>query len=170
MRKTLCPVQAYKNRRCFDLPFSLTEMNRRLHVVYANSASSSNYHPENRIDDFTLSLAQPLQLDPVGEWFCCLRQCAFGFSFPGPLYVCCDVCEESTAGSKRLPVLRVVHQRKEVIYSNCLYVPLKVRDISQLRIYLLRTVDYAPPGYDSTKTVGPSHLTLEFRRGLGKVR
>lgn len=143
-------------------------MSERVHIVYLNSASSSDTYTENRVEDFTVRLAQPLQLDPLGEWFCCIKQSSFGFSFPGALYICCDACVESTAGSRLLPVLRVVHKRQEVIYNNCIYVPLKVRDIAELRIYLLRTRDYNPPGYSKDRAVTPvpTHLTLEFRRGL----
>jgi hypothetical protein len=139
-------------------------MEQRIHTVYVNSAASSETYSENTSDDFVVRLAEPLRLDPVGEWFCCLRQCAFGFTFPSPLYVCCDAVGESSAGTRRLPVLRVVHKRQEVIYSNCLHVPVKVRDISALRIYLLRTKDYAHPEYTRVRVA--THLTLEFRRGL----
>lgn len=136
-------------------------MDERTHLVYLNSGISSE---RDRADDFTVILPEQLRLEPVSEWYCCLRQCAFGFAFPGPLYVCCDAVAESSAGTRRLPVLRVVHRRQEVHYSNCLYIPVKVRDIPALRIFLLRTTDYAAPSYRKESIA--THLTLEFRRGL----
>jgi hypothetical protein len=139
-------------------------MDERVHIVYLNSAETSKTYSEDRAVDFTIRLPQSLQLEPVGDWYCCLRQCSFGFAFPAPLYVCCDAVTESSAGTRRLPVLRVVHRRREVIYSNCMYVPVKVRDIPALRVYLLRTTDYAPPTFE--KETAPTHFTLEFRRGL----
>lgn len=140
-------------------------MNERVHIVYLNSAAFSETYTDNRVEDFTVRLARPLQLNPIGDWYCCLKQSSFGFSFPGPLYVCCNLCVESTAGSRQLPVLRVVHKRQEVVYSDCLFVPLKVRDITEFRIYLLKTKDYTPPGYSRENSPVPTHMTLEFRRG-----
>jgi len=139
-------------------------MGERVHILHLNSSSSEQTYSDNRVEDFRFHLPVPLTLEPVGDWFCCIRQCSFGFAFPGPLYLCCDICQDSIAGERKLPVLRVVHQRTGVVYTTCLYVPVKIGYISELRIFLVRTRDYKPPEYSTTGK--PTHVTLEFVRGL----
>ena len=135
-----------------------------LHILHLNSEASRESYKNNRVEDFRCRLPDRLVLDPAGEWYACLRQCSFGFAFTrSPLYLCCDICDDSIAGERKLPVLRVVHQRVGVFYNTCLYVPVKVRDLAEIRIYLLKTIDYGFPGYTDSN---PTYLTLELRRGL----
>lgn len=141
-------------------------MGESIHIIHVNSASSSETYKNNAAHDFKIRLPELISLEPVGDWYCCVKQCSIGFHFPAPLYLCTDICHDSVAGEKKLPVLRVIHQRTLVVYNTCVYVPVKVRDVSELRIYLIRTRDYKPPGYNVSSQPPVTHLTLEFRRGF----
>lgn len=135
-----------------------------LHILHLNSEASRGTYRDNTVENFRCRLPERLILEPAGEWYACLRQCSFGFNFTqSPLYLCCDICHESTAGERKLPVLRVVHQRVGVVYNTCLYVPIRARDFAEIGIQLLKTTDHKFPGYSSSK---PTHLTLELRKGL----
>jgi hypothetical protein len=68
------------------------------------------------------------------------------------------------AGEKRLPVLRVVHQKVGVFYETCLYVPLKVNYLNELRIYVVKTTNYQRPGIQEGKKAKPTQITLELKR------
>ena len=135
-----------------------------VHVLHLNSGSSQEAYPNNEPRDFVCRLPQPLVLEPLGEWYVCLRQCSIGFHFTdSPLYVCCQQCSEVVAGEKRLPVLRVVHQKTGVFYDSCLYTPLNCSYLNQLSFYMLKTKNYRKPGY-STSAIKPTHFTLELKR------
>ena len=145
-----------------------------VHVLHLNSKSSADTYSENKPEDFVCRLPQTLVLEPAGEWYACLRQCSFGFTFTqSPLYVCCDVCSDVIAGERKLPVLRVVHSKVGSFYDSCLYVPIKSTYIDQLRFYVLRTVDYRKPralSPSGSKDVKPTHFTLELKRSKADSR
>ena len=136
------------------------------HILHFNSDSSKASNPGNDPRDFVCRLPQPLVLESAGDWSACLRQCSFGFQFgDSPLYVCCDVVSDVVAGERRLPVLRVVHQKIGVFYDTCLFIPLKVNFLSELRFYVVKTSNYKRPGFDSArKKIKPTHFTLELKR------
>ena len=143
--------------------------NAVVHLLHLNSSSSKDTYPENKAEDFVCRLPEPLLLNPVGEWYACLRQCWFGFQFTdSPLYVCCDACCDVITGERKLPALRTVHQKVGVFYDSCLYVPVKTTYLNEFRFYLLKTIDYSKP-LRTTSPSGksdpkPTHLTLELRR------
>ncbi len=139
-------------------------MAQRRHIVHLNSStaikSSSKPH------DFTVTLPEELSLEPLGEWWCCLKQSYLGFKVAYPIYLCCSVCGETFAGDRRLPVLRVVQKKEVSTYDDCFYMPVRVRDLSEIRLYCLRTKDYNFPKYQTERGRDPTatHVTLEFRR------
>jgi len=139
-------------------------MAESVHVLHFNSFSSIESHPGNELRDFVCRLPQPLVLEPLGEWYACLKQCSFGFVFSDALYVCCDLCSDVIAGERRLPVLRVVHQQVGVYYDSCLYIPVKTSYLNELRFYLVKTKDYSKPGYTETSKQKPTNITLELKR------
>ena len=139
-----------------------------MHILYLNSSveADSGASEDVRPDDFTLRLPEVLRLEPLGEWFCCLKQCYLGFNLSYPLYLCCSFCSESFAGERKLPVLRVIHKKEVVVYDDCLYIPIRVRDIDQVRVYFLKTIDFLPPNYKDKRARlrTPTHITLELSR------
>jgi len=141
-------------------------MERSVHILHLNSSAGIGTSTSSSPHDFIVQLPEALSLDPIGEWFCCLKQCYLGFNWSYPLYLCCSLCSETIAGDRKLPVLRVIHKKEVVIYDDCLYLPIRVRDIDQLQIYFLRTKDYLPPSYSGVRHREPvaTHLTLELRR------
>jgi hypothetical protein len=144
-------------------------MDQSVHIVHLNSDSSLSVHSHNRPDDFTVKLSETLSLDPLGDWYCSLKQCYLGFNFSYPVYACCSLVSESFAGDRRLSTLRVLHGKKVIVFDDSVYIPVRVRDVEEVRLYFLRTIDYEPPKYSRTReerAAGPfgTHCTLEFRR------
>ena len=165
----VCSV-GYKSSCLFNKPSSVSlgmAEKTTVHLLHLNSSSSAETYPENKLEDFVCKLPQTLILEPVGEWYACLRQCYFGFQFntDSALYLCCDACTDVISGERKLPVLSTVHQRVGVFYDSCLYVPLKSVYLDRLRFYLLKTTDYSKPRQSpSVKPGKPTHLTLELKR------
>ncbi len=139
-------------------------MEQRTHILHLNSDTATKY--SSKPHDFTVVLSEELTLEPVGEWYCMLKQSYLGFKVAYPLYLCCSVCSETLAGDRRLPVLRVVQKKEVSTYQDCLYLPVRVRDLDEIRLYCLRTKDYRFPSYKSDRAREPTatHVTLEFRR------
>ncbi len=133
-------------------------------LVHLNSAVAQSGFSENVPEDFTCLLPEVLDLDPVGSWYICLKDCSVGFDVTRPVYVCCDICQESIAGDSKLPVLKVIYGKKALPQETCYQVPIKASQVGQIRIYLLRARDLAPPGYSGKGSA--TYVTLEIRRGL----
>ncbi len=137
---------------------------RRHIVLHLNSSTATKTF--SKPHDFTVTLPEELILEPVGEWSCCLRQIYLGFKVPFPIYLCCSACSEVVSGDRKLPVLRVLHKKEVTSFNDCFYLPVRVRDLSEIRLYCLRTKDYQFPKYSTERSrePTPTHLTLEFRR------
>lgn len=151
------------------LVIRLTSMERSVHILHLNSlASEQSSSDAKSASDFTVKLPETISLSPVGDWFCSLKQCYLGFSWSYPLFVCCDLCEESVGGERKLPILRVIHKKEATVYDDGLSIPIIKRDIDRVRIYFLKTIDYQPPNYrvERARMQAPTHVTLELKRGL----
>lgn len=146
-------------------------MDEEVDILHVNSRTSEEIHPENRPHDFTVHLPRSLTLDPLGEYYLGVRQVYLGFTLSYPVYLCISICNSTIAGDELLPVLRVLHKKQSQYFNECLYVPIRVRDVSEIRVYFLRTLDYKPPSYTSprierARVQVATHVTLEIRRGL----
>ncbi len=145
-------------------------MEQSVHIVHLNSNSSFDVYEDNTAVDFTVKLCETLSLEPLGEWYCSLKQCYLGagFTFSYPVYACCPLVAESFAGDRRLPTLRVIHAKKLTVFDDSVYLPVRVRDVEEVRLYFLRTSDYRPPKSKGREVRAAesfaSHCTLEFRR------
>lgn len=136
----------------------------RRHVLHVNSSASRGTFTDNTPSDFRIRLPERLTLEPAGRWYVCLKQCAVGFSFSkSPLYLCCDLSVDIPCGEIKLPVLRLIHQKKAGLYEPCLYLPVKQREVEEIRFYLLKALDNKPPGF-SESSVGTTYLSLELVR------
>ena len=100
--------------------------------VYLSSKVTANY-PENTASDFTAQL--PRTISGVKE--CGIVEVRLPASPKNPLFVCADFCAESIVNSKTLPVLRRVSQ-KTFLPSFITYIPLRVQDFDNIRIYLCK--------------------------------
>ena len=134
-------------------------MDREVHTVHLHSTSSTSVYEENYCWDFTTVLPRVIVLDSVDEWCCSLVQC-YTPKFVKPLYLCSNICEDSVAGQRRLPVLRVLYSSKTQFDEGCCPVPVRFREISTIRIFLQRADGEVP----ETKTKVVTHCTLQLHR------
>ena len=150
----------------------LLVMERRQRTLYLTNASSQSFYQEtNDCYDFTCRLAEPLILEPIGSWMCCLTQCVIPNLTKAPLYIICDVCDSTLLGEKKLPVLRVIHTTKSQFpdFSCAQYV--SIREINQIRIRF-QTADGKTPKPCNTlpgsellpRKPQHSHCTVQFFR------
>ena len=135
-------------------------MERDVHTVHLHSTSSTSVYEYNYCWDFTTCLPQAIVLDSVDEWCCSLVQC-YTPKFVNPLYLCCNICTDSAAGGRRLPVLRVLYSSKTQFQEGCCPVPVRFREITEIRIFLQRA-DGVVPSLTSSKVI--THCTLQLSR------
>lgn len=130
--------------------------------IYLSSADSLSSYPDNRALDFNTLLPERIQLES-GGWRCGLTQLVLPHT-PGnvgtdgevPLYLCCNICDDSIVGEKKLPVLaRVTENHTEP--SHVTYVKLRTRALSTVRVYL--TDRHGAP---ASLRGGTSYCTLQF--------
>lgn len=93
----------------------LHDMGESNHIVHLNSASFSQTYKDNNAHDFKVRLPELISLEPVGEWYCCVKQCSVGFHFSAPLYLSSDICHDSVAGEKKTPCLEG-HSSKDICH------------------------------------------------------
>lgn len=102
--------------------------------VYLSSQDSTNNFPDNSAFDFTLLLPERIFLEG-DKWWCGLIQCHLTSAPKQDVFICTDICAESVTGSSRLPVLRRI-RTKVFEASHVTYVPVKVRELSSIRVYI----------------------------------
>ena len=56
------------------------------------------------------------------------------------VYLCCDICEESSVGTSRMPVLRYINKRNNGTILNDIYLPIWLRvmrpTLNNIRLYI----------------------------------
>ena len=140
------------------------------HYLYLSSENSLDVYPYNSPGNFYCKLPQPLQLQ--GHWEVALLQIQYmnayyaGTKTPRNLFVCTDICTESTLGSQKISVLKRVNntnsaadQPIESEINHVTYVSVQQENVDVLRIYIKD---------DAGKLVvfsqGPLLVTLHLRR------
>ncbi len=126
-------------------------------LVFTNSGSSAQFHPDNKPQNFTVHLPRPVHLE--GEWECALVQFFMEGRSEGGFFVCTDVVAESHVGDFMLPVLRRVRESRTWQFKCLLYVPVKEHDFSSIRIFLRNWHNVEP-----ARLREQAHCTLHFRR------
>ena len=105
-----------------------------------SSEDGKSFFPSNTPHDFRIKLNRALQFD--GYWEVALTEIRIFMEDPTDtaLFVCSDICQDSFVGTSEQSLLRRVFfedvNGKNVIYVHPYYVPLKLRDVQQIRIYI----------------------------------
>ena len=68
--------------------------------IYLSSEDSIETFPANTASNIRTQLPQELQLSE-GVWWCALLNLQLPAVPPEPVYLCCDVCDESLVGEKK---------------------------------------------------------------------
>ena len=134
--------------------------------VFLSSMDSSSVHAGNTPADFTVELAQSIQL--TGRWECALVDYQLtGASIPyDPFCICSDICEASCVGDIRLPVLRRASFKGKKVESLVepelpQYIGVKRDQMKRIRVYITDSKNrrFAVPG-------GELSCTVHFRKTL----
>jgi hypothetical protein len=129
--------------------------------INLDSASYLEAYENNNNKQFVAVLPESINLDPVGDWYCALISSKLGFRATKPYYLCCDLCHESQCGDLKLPTLRLVYTQVVVQYHPLLFVPVKVRQFREVKIFLRR----ADGAGVKSGSPGVTYCTLAFVRG-----
>ena len=112
--------------------------------------------------DFTVRLPTRLQLNG-DQWWCSLIELTVQTDPSFPLYLCSDVCYDSIAGSRSLPVLSRISQ-PHTEAANLVFVKVKTSELSSIRLYLIEAIT----GDFATNVRGCTYCTLRFtKHGFG---
>jgi hypothetical protein len=116
-------------------------------TFFLSSDDCSETRPANTTEDFTVDIVgKPLQLE--GTWAMKLLDISYGSNTPtsegGDMFVMCNICKESLATGRALPVLRRLWGRKagrkKETFENACYVPVNTATpITAIRIYITKT-------------------------------
>jgi hypothetical protein len=116
-------------------------------TFYLTSDDCKDIHPANKPSDFTVDIpGRGLNLE--GSWAMALLDISLGSnndaSEGGDIFVMCNICGDSLAGGRSMPVLRRLWAkpaaRKAEKYPNACYVPVNTsKPIEAIRIYITRT-------------------------------
>ena len=101
--------------------------------LYAKSSDSLSFHPLNNVNDFTIELPETMYLE--GKWVIALTELYIQNEVTHPLYIYCDLCEQSILNGYLQPILKVIYPDC-VQFSNLHYVAVKNISFKRLRIYI----------------------------------
>lgn len=105
-----------------------------------SSDDGKSFYPNNTSYDFRIKLNRTLQFD--GYWVVALTEIRISEKAQKDveLFVCSDLCQDSFVGSSEQPLLRRVFyedvKNSNIIYTQPYYVPVKLTDVQQIRIYI----------------------------------
>ena len=127
-----------------------------------SSDDGLNFFPNNTSHDFRIKLNRSLQFD--GYWVVALTEInTVNRTQKQELFVYSDLCQDSFIGTSEQPLLRrIVYDKinqKNIIYDNPYYVPIKLREIQQIHIYIRDD-----KGQDASFLKGKVTITLHFKK------
>ena len=125
--------------------------------IYLSSGDSLDSFPDNEPGDFRVQLPQRVYL-AEGKWWCGVAQLEIPENPKEPLYLCSNICMDSITGDFKLPVLRRI-RGKVTQPTNVIYVPVKGRELSTIRIFIRSLRGEAVSFASQT-----SYCTLRFYR------
>lgn len=92
---------------------------------------------DNKPYDFNVQLDKQIAID--GNWVVALTEIELNYIKKGTqdVYVFSDVCAGSFVGKSERPLLRRVQvQKKNIIFESPYYVPVRVNELNQIRVYI----------------------------------
>lgn len=98
--------------------------------IYANSDESKDFHPRNTSNDFTIELPETIYLE--GSWVITLTEIYTQEEIRHPLFIFCDICEQSIHDGKLKPLLKLIYPDC-IHFSNLHYIPIKNNTIKRIR-------------------------------------
>ena len=113
------------------------------HYLFLGNDDMLDIYPNNKPTNFTVELPQTLYLD--GNWECAICELKYipirEYNTLRFFYLCSDICEQSIAGKKIVPILRqcVCYKDSEIIderFEHLFYLPVTRDQIRHLTIYL----------------------------------
>jgi hypothetical protein len=132
--------------------------------LFLSSLDSETIHSTNQRTDFTVELPQPINLK--GSWECALLDFQLtGATIPNdPFYLCSDICEDSSVGDVRLPVLRRLSAKgrkkdSEIQFQHPLYMRVRLDHIPRIRLFI-RPEHHS----DEADRSGQLTCTLHFKK------
>lgn len=125
------------------------------HTRHIYLSSRDPAFPENSPSNFRCLLPERMQLSGA-NWWCCLLELRIPENISEPLYLCSDACLESIVGQKKLPVLGMIGG-KITQPNHVTYIPVKVKDISIIRLYICDSLGH-PVSFSS----GTSYCSIRF--------
>ena len=129
------------------------------HHLFISSEDSSVYFPFNAPCDFQIELGEALHLN--GRWTCALTQIAFKEEISEDIIILTDFIEGSHIKNTRLPVLRVIAQSSEKVYTfeEPYRFPISRDEVKRFRVFI-RTRTMQEPSFIQK----PVTCTLQLRR------
>lgn len=128
--------------------------------VYTSSLDCKDLFPQNFSGEHNIQLAEYIHLE--GKWSCALVEFQLSATPYEPVFVCCNLLKESTAGDFNIPVLRQIFQKTTQL-AQIIYVPLKVNNFQSIQVFL-RTLNNKPLPQAPGINKGDSYCTLHFRK------
>ena len=110
--------------------------------------------------DFNVQLDKQIAID--GNWVVALTEIELNYIKKGTqdVYVFSDVCVGSFVGKSERPLLRRVQvQKKNIIFESPYYVPVRVNELNQIRVYIKDRNDE-----DCSFLNKDTCITLHFKR------
>ena len=99
----------------------------------ASSTDSLNYHPSNGPNRFTIELPEIITLK--SGWSLAITDIYLQDSKSHPLYIYCDICEQSIHKGELKPILKVIYPDC-VQFGNLHYVTVKNTSINRIEVYI----------------------------------
>ena len=113
------------------------KMSHRIVLKYTDSPL---FHPSYQPDSFRIHLSQPLDLK--GVWTVSLLEFSIDTDQTKQqgtleIFVCSDICEDTTVEEREMPLLRSVYLDKQnVIYQKPYEEPIKLGQFQDVHVYI----------------------------------
>ena len=130
-----------------------------------SSTDSSNYF-NNSPNNFTVQLNRQVQFD--GYWVVAvtdfnIKNYKQNKTNEHEIFLYCDICQETFVGGREIPLLRRIvlnsDQKTNIIFTTPYYIPLKVSQLQQIKIYI-KNRKGDPVSFQTEEVT----LTLHFKK------
>jgi len=131
------------------------------------SNASRDIYEQNTHADYTVKLAQPIDLGSTSNWEVgvCEISCSLSPEGSNPVLLYCNVISPQLLGDSTVRCIRTFQVYPNAMcqdeYQNVQYVPMEQRKFQEIRIEFLKTEGSHIPFDDSTM---PTKVVLHFRK------
>lgn len=106
--------------------------------LYICSTDSLDYHPQNNPNKFVIELPEIVNFNNniwTNQWSIAITDIYIQDDIAHPLYIFCDLCEQSIHKGELKSILKVIYPDC-IQFSNLHYIGLKKISINQIEIYI----------------------------------